>query len=142
MDGSVTFKEAIANTEPFKTFQLKLEKPINVHKLVGNIKVTDFPANDDIHDSGKKKLQFLDVIAGHNGTFNFKEIETLFIQQFQNRMTSRNLTPFNKQLFITPARPRNLPPCEAHQVGRQQEAQPFRHLEHGLKSGFNYTDIR
>ena len=109
LDGSVTFEEAIANTEGLKTLQL--EKPIIVHKPVGNIKVADLPAKDEIHDNGKKKLQFLDVIMGHKGAFNFKEIETLFLQQRYADlpeplgMKGRNLTPFNMQLFILPQGP-------------------------------------
>ena len=100
----MTFHEAIANTEGLKIVQL--EKPIIVHQPVGNVQVGDLPAKDEIHENGKKKLQFLDVIMNCKGTFNFKEIEKLFLQQRYADlpaplgMKGNNRTPYNMQLFI------------------------------------------
>ena len=103
-DGAMTFDEAIGNTEGLKIVQL--EKPIIVHQPVGNVQVGDLPAKDEIHENGKKKLQFLDVIMNYKGTFNFKEIEKLFLQQRYADlpaplgMKGNNRTPYNMQLFI------------------------------------------
>ncbi|CAE7335505.1 unnamed protein product [Symbiodinium pilosum] len=100
----MTFDEAIGNTEGLKIVQL--EKPIIVHQPVGNVQVGDLPAKDEIHENGKKKLQFLDVIMNYKGTFNFKEIEKLFLQQRYADlpaplgMKGNNRTPYNMQLFI------------------------------------------
>ena len=58
-----------------------MEKPLIVHKEAGTGKVGDLPAKDELDDSGKKKLQLLDVIMNHKGKFDFKEIEKLFLQQ-------------------------------------------------------------
>ena len=79
LDGEITLDEAIADTDCMK-LQF-LEKPLIVHKKAGAVKVGEFPAKDELDDSGKKKLQFLDVIMNHKGKFDFKEIEKPFLQQ-------------------------------------------------------------
>ena len=109
LDGQITLDEAIADTDGMK-LQF-LEKPLIVHKEAGAVKVGDLPAKDELDDSGKKKLQFLDVIMNHKGNFDFKEIEKLFLQQRYADlpeplgMQGSCLTPYNMQLFIIPNGP-------------------------------------
>ena len=106
LDGQVTPDEAIANTDGLKLIQI--EKPIIVNKPLGAVEPGDLPAKDEIDDSLKKNIQFLDVIMGHEGEFNLKEIETLFLQQRYADLPAplgrkgSNQTPYNMQLGILP----------------------------------------
>ena len=105
LDGQITLDEAIGNTDGMKL------QPLIVHKEAGAVKVGDLPAKDELDDSGKKKLQFLDVIMNHKGNFDFKEIEKLFLQQRYADlpeplgMQGSCLTLYNMQLFIIPNGP-------------------------------------
>ena len=79
LDGNCTLEEAIAHTDGMKI--LYLEKPMVVNKEPGSIKLGDLPAKMEITDSVKKKTQFLDVIADHEGPIDLNAVETMFLQQ-------------------------------------------------------------
>ena len=106
LDGAVTLEEAIGQTDGMKLLQL--EKPIVVNKPLGAVRVGDLPVKDDVSDTLKKKNHFFDIIMGHEGEFDFKQIETVMLQQNYAdlpevvRMKGNNQTPYNMQLFILP----------------------------------------
>ena len=104
LDGAITFEEAISNTAGLKV--IFLEKPMIVHKPIGSVKIGDLPAKDEIVDSMKKKIQFLDSIPNHEGDFDVKHIEALSLQQIYQdlpdtiKTKGNNLTPYIMQLFM------------------------------------------
>ncbi|CAE6965865.1 unnamed protein product, partial [Symbiodinium natans] len=104
LDGPLTFEEAIANTEGMKV--IFLDRAMVVHKPVGSVQIGDLPAKDEIQDSVKKRVQFLDVVLDYEGDLDLKEIETMFLQQrYQDlpapiKMKGNNVLPYSMQLFI------------------------------------------
>ncbi|CAJ1382958.1 unnamed protein product [Effrenium voratum] len=106
LDGNCTLEEAIAHTDGMKI--LYLEKPMVVNKEPGSIKLGDLPAKMEITDSVKKKTQFLDVIADHEGPIDLNAVETMFLQQRYAdlpepvRMKGNFQAPYNMQIFIIP----------------------------------------
>ena len=106
LDGNCALEEAIAHTDGMKI--LYLEKPMVVNKEPGSIKLGDLPAKMEITDSVKKKTQFLDVIADHEGPTDLNAVETMFLQQRYAdlpepvRMKGNFQAPYNMQIFIIP----------------------------------------
>ena len=60
LDGEMTFQEAFVCTDGMKL--MCVDRPIIVHKPIGCVVVGDLPATDEIVDSIKKRLQFLEVL--------------------------------------------------------------------------------
>ncbi|CAE7362365.1 unnamed protein product [Symbiodinium sp. CCMP2592] len=106
LDGSMTFEEAMANTDGLKV--ITLEKPMIVHKEPGFVSIGDLPAVNNLTDVLKKKTQFLDVIMGYEGPIDFKSLEQLFLQQRYAdlpdpiRNKGRVEVAYNMQLVIVP----------------------------------------
>ena len=109
LDGSVTWDETISSTEGMKV--VFMEKPVVVNKEPGHIQIGNLPARDTILSSDgratKKKLQFLDVILGHEGEINLPLLEQMFLQGRCDdlpapiKMKGENITPYTMQVFIS-----------------------------------------
>ncbi|CAJ1407976.1 unnamed protein product [Effrenium voratum] len=104
----MTFDKAVAHADGMKL--VPLDKPMIVHKEHGVVKLSDLPAKMEITDGSiKEKHHFLDVIADWEGTLDFKNIETLFLQQRYAdlpppllSMKGQHQAPYTMQLIILP----------------------------------------
>ena len=79
-----------------------------MNKEPGSIKFGDLPAKMTIDEGLRKKVQFIEVVADHEGPIDLKHIETLFLQQRYAdlpppiSMKGNFQAPYNMQLFIIP----------------------------------------
>ena len=102
-----TFEEALFNTEGMKIAYIDV--PIVAHKPVGTSAVTDLPATENLSVNGtRKRNQWLEVVPNQQTNFDFKQLETLFLQQryidllepIKPKVDPK--VPYSMQIFVLP----------------------------------------